>query len=141
MSEAKGSEKPANVISAIAFILCTGIFAYIGVQSWLPFLILNLGIAVTLRQIILRHHFDTIISSIVFGGAFVSSLLGFFSVVFLPSLCILGAIYYIIRQFFSFKTVPHISESIVIKEEKPRPRSTEYNDEIEENSSTNVKDL
>jgi len=140
MSEAKGSEKPANVISAIAFILCTGIFAYIGVQSWLPFLILNLGIAVTLRQVILRHHFDTIFCSIVFGGAFITSLLGFFSVVFLPSLCILGAVYYIARQFFAFKTVPHISESIIINEEKPKPRSKDYEDEIEDNSSTNVKD-
>lgn len=101
---AKVSEKIANVVSAIAFILGMGVFAYMGVQNWLPFLLLVAGIAILLKLVLKGNHFDTIVTLIVFGGAFITSLLGFFGVVFLPSLFILGAVYFILRQFFSFKS-------------------------------------
>jgi hypothetical protein len=98
------SHKLANVISAIVFVLCMGIFAYIGVQNWLPFLILNAGIGITLRQVLVKNHVDTIVCLLIFGAAFITSLLGFFAVVFLPSLFILAGIYFIIRQFVSLQS-------------------------------------
>lgn len=100
------SSKPANIAAAIVFILCTGLFSYTGVQNWLPFLVLNLGIAVIVRQMLLRNHVDTIVMLVLFGAAFVSTLLGFFAVVFLPAIFIIAAVYFIVRQFFSFKSTP-----------------------------------
>lgn len=106
MSKFFQSDRPYNVAAAIVFVLITAIFAYMGVVSWLPALLLAIGFALTLRQILKGHRLDVIVCAIIFGGAFFSSFLDFFGRIFLPALFVLGGVYFILRQFFSFQSAP-----------------------------------
>ncbi|MDR3623939.1 MAG: hypothetical protein P4L16_02230 [Chlamydiales bacterium] len=102
MNKSPRSEKPYNIIAGLIFLFGVGIFAYMGVYDWLPALCIATGIAVIVRQLALGYHIDVLVALVIFGAAFLSSFLQFFSRVFLPTFLMIGAIYYILRQFISF---------------------------------------
>jgi hypothetical protein len=80
-----------------------------GVINWLPPLCIVVGVSIAARQLMLGYHFDALVALIIFGACFFSSFLTLFSRIFLPTFLILGAIYFIARQFFKVK------EKIIVK--------------------------
>lgn len=120
------SEKPYNVMAGVVFLFGIGSLAYMGIYDWLPALCLVTGTSILLRQFFLGYHIDALVTIIIFGAAFISSFLQLFARIFLPTFLMLGAIYYILRQFISFHdklvvkaTDVHIEPSEEIDEKKP----------------------
>jgi predicted membrane protein len=97
------SQKPYNIVAAIIFIMGIGSFSYMGTLNWLPPLTIVVGLAIVIRQMLMGYHFDALVAAILFGACFLSSFLMLFARIFLPTFLILGAIYFIIRQFFNVR--------------------------------------
>ncbi len=98
------SPKICNTVAAIVFIVGIGVLSYMGVYDWMPALALVTGIALLVRQALNMHHLDVIVTVLVFGALFFSSFMQFFARVFFPTFLMIGAVYYILRQFFEFKS-------------------------------------
>ena len=109
MASDSKSSKLYNVIAATIFLVGIGIFSYMGVINWLPPLCIVVGVSIATRQLLLGLHFDAIVTLVIFGACFFSSFLTLFSRIFLPTFLILGALYFIGRQFFK------IREKIIVK--------------------------
>lgn len=95
--------KTYNVVAAIVFILLLGVFSYMGVFDWLPALIISVGVSICLRQLLQGCHLDVMVILILFGCLFFFSFTQFFARLFLPTFLIIGAFYYLLRQFYDFK--------------------------------------
>lgn len=119
MTKEVRSTKIYNVIAAIIFLVGTGSFAYMGVINWLPPLAIIIGLAITVRQLLLGYHLDALVALVLFGSCFFASFLTFFSRVFLPTFLMLGAFYYIARQFIS------VRDKLVVKATDVHIESTE----------------
>lgn len=109
MTNDSKSVKFYNVISAAIFLVGVGTFSYMGIINWLPPLCIIVGISIAVRQMLLGLHFDALVALVIFGACFFSSFLTLFSRIFLPTFLIIGALYFIGRQFFKVK------EKIVVK--------------------------
>jgi hypothetical protein len=109
MSNDSKAIKFYNVIAALIFLVGVGTFSYMGVINWLPPLCIIVGISLAVRQMLMGLHFDAFVAVIIFGACFFSSFLTLFSRIFLPTFLIIGAVYFIGRQFFRVK------EKIVVK--------------------------
>lgn len=96
-----------NIVSTIVFIMGCAMFSYMSVTDWLPALMLITGISLALRQILRGQTLDVMMCFVVFGGAFFCSFFDFLARIFLPTFMILGAIYYLLRQFFAFGALRH----------------------------------
>ncbi len=95
--------KTANVIAGILFLGLVGLLSYLGTLDWLPALILSLAVAIAARQLILGFPVDVLVTAVLGAALFATSFMHFFARVFLPLFFIIAALYFILRQFFTFK--------------------------------------
>lgn len=95
-------KKISSVLAASLFILILGLFSYYNVFAWFPTVVFATGISLVIRQLLEKCFVDTVFLLLLFGALFFFSLVEFFSRLFLPTFLIIGAFYYLLRQFFDF---------------------------------------
>lgn len=92
-----------NILAAALFILLLGLFSYKDIFDWPAAVLLSVGTSLALRQLLLGFPIDALVAAALFGALFFFTFLQFFPRLFLPTFLIIGALYYILRQFFDFK--------------------------------------
>lgn len=98
--------RSAHILAASSFILLLGIFSYWNIFAWFPTVVLSSGISLILGLIVKKYFVDVSVTLILFACLFFFSFTDFFSRIFLPAFLIIGAFYYLLRQFFDFNK-PH----------------------------------
>jgi predicted membrane protein len=91
------SRKRASAISTALLFIGLAIVTFL--HAWWPGIMLVIGIPLALRQFLLGHHFDTLMSLVIFCGVFVTAQFEVGWEVLLPVLFILAAIYILLREF------------------------------------------
>ena len=120
MANPKTSRKKAHVLSFILFLV--GLVILTLTKSWWPSIMLIIGIPLALRQYLIGHVYDMIISLVVFLGVYFTVQFQIKWDILLPVLFTLGGIYIFFREFFC--------QNETTEEEKEQ----NLNKEIEEDS-------
>ncbi len=97
MSAPLTSKKKARMFFAVLFLL--GLAGLIFLDAWWPGIMLVIGIPLALRQFLLGHAYDAVITLLVFVGTFITVEVEISWEIFLPVLFTLGAIYIFFREF------------------------------------------
>lgn len=114
------TQKRADTVSLGVLLVGFGIITYY--QNWWPTVLLAIGASLIARQTLRGRHYDTIITSIVFGGLFSYF---YFKIDWASLMAVLfctGGIYLIFREYF------------VSKERVGKEKLEEEKQEIEEES-------
>jgi 4-hydroxybenzoate polyprenyltransferase len=95
------SRKRAKAFSAALFLVGLASLTFLG---WWPGIMLVIGLSLALRQFLLGHHYDMVVTLLVFGGGFLTLAFSIPWNFFLPTIFVLGAIYILVREFFEVRT-------------------------------------
>jgi hypothetical protein len=95
------SQIRAKALTLTLFLLGLAIVTFL--QKWWPEIMLIVGIPLALQQYLLGKFYDTLISLLVFVGAFVTIRYNLSFEIFLPVLLTLGAIYLFFREYLEEK--------------------------------------
>ncbi|MBI5274404.1 MAG: hypothetical protein HY860_05055 [Chlamydiales bacterium] len=125
MANAITSKRRAKAISASIFLLGLAIILF-QFDLW-PSIMIVIGLALALRQYLLGKIRDMIISLLVFFGVFVTAQFNVSWDILLPVVFILGAIYVLVKEFWS-----HTEET----EETEEDFEEDLNHEIEEENQS-----
>ena len=112
------SKKRANSIFVSLLLIGLAFVAYSG--SWLPGIILALGIPLALRQFLLHKFYDVVVTLFIFVGAFITAQFQDSTTLIIPIMFTLGGIYIFFRDYI---------ENITVKEAEIEE---DINEEIEE---------
>lgn len=96
------SRKRAQAYASALFLIGLAILAL--TEAWWPGIMLVVGLPLALRQYLLGRMYDTMISLLVFVGAFVTVQFDISWRILLPILFTLGAIYIIVREYLEART-------------------------------------
>jgi predicted membrane protein len=91
------SRRRASALSTALLLIGLAIIIFLG--AWWPGIMLAIGIPLALRQFLLGHYFDMMMSLIIFCGVFITAQFEVGWEVLLPVLFILAAIYILLREF------------------------------------------
>jgi predicted membrane protein len=92
------SNRRAKAISSAVFLLGLAVISF-QFEMW-PAIMVVIGVSLALRQYLLGHIYDMILSLVVFFGVFFTSLYDISSDILLPVVFILGAIYLLSKEFW-----------------------------------------
>jgi len=109
------SRNKAKTISIAVFLVALAIVSYTG--NWWPGIMLAIGFPLALKQYLLGHKYDVLITLLVFIGVFFSVNQQLFLPVLLPVLFTLGGIYVFCRDFIESSTLTEIESEEDINEE------------------------
>ncbi len=115
MTQLLVSRNKAKTISIAIFLIALAIVSYTG--NWWPGIMLAIGIPLALKQYLLGHKYDVLITLIVFVGVFVSITKELVWPVLLPVLFTLGGIYIFCRDFIESSTITEIEHEEDVNEE------------------------
>ncbi|HRW58478.1 MAG TPA: hypothetical protein P5048_02530 [Chlamydiales bacterium] len=102
------SHKKVQAVSSIIFLIGLAVLAFY--NSWWPGIMLVLGLSIAARQILKGKIYDTILTLIIFVGAFIIFLKGYEQRFLLPVLFTLGALHIFIREFLAFQDKTEIEK-------------------------------
>ena len=109
------SKKTAKNLSIAFFLVGLAIVTITG--NWWPGLMLAVGIALAIRQYLLRRMFDMTVSLIVFLGVFFTVQFDISWQVVIPVLFTIGAIYLVWREYIENKIAPEDEQEEDLNEE------------------------
>lgn len=102
MNPSPSTQKAFNLVTAIVFIISVAACSYLSISNWASTIYLCSGIAIVVRQLLQAKMVDVLVYSVVFGGSFIFSFMNLLTRVFVPTLLVVGAIYFALRLFFEF---------------------------------------
>jgi hypothetical protein len=109
------SRSKAKTISIAVFLVALAIVSY--TSNWWPGIMLAIGVPLALKQYLLGHKYDVLITLIVFVGVFFSVNQALYLPVLLPVLFTIGGIYVFCRDFIENSTLTEIETEEDINEE------------------------
>ena len=99
MAHPKVSQRRAKTLASSLFLIGLAIVSL--TQAFWPGMMLVIGLPLALRQYLLGHTYDSMLSLVIFVGAFLVAGLDVSWEVILPILFIIAAIYILIQEFFN----------------------------------------
>lgn len=108
------SKKRAERLSLAVFLIGLAILAV--ADYWWPGILLIVGLSLGLRQFLQGRRHDTILSVIIFLGAYILETFSIPWSILLPALFLLGAFYLIIKEFF-INTETEVEKELDINKE------------------------
>lgn len=115
----------AKIIASALFLFGLAFLTYF--NSWWPSIMLITGISLAVRQILIGHYYDALLSTVIFIGAFFTAQFDISWRVVLPVVFISGAIWLLGREFFS--------STIEEESEREEDLNHELEEEVDENHS------
>ncbi len=97
MAHPLASRRRASALSSALFFVGLAVLAIC--HSWWPNIVLVIGIPLALRQLILGHYYDMVISLIIFIGVFLLALYNLSWDILLPVLFGTAAVFILMREF------------------------------------------
>jgi predicted membrane protein len=86
------SIQKASSISGGLFLLALGLLAYF--ETWWPHIMLAIGFALAVRQILVKKFYDAILSIFIFGGIFVTV---YYHLSWLPVIFVIAGLFVLFR--------------------------------------------
>lgn len=102
------SRRRASAFASALFFVGLAILVLYG--TWWPGIMLVIGIPLALRQGLLGHFYDTIITLFIFTGVFVIALYNVGLDILLPVLFVVAAIFILMREFQESREHPEDKE-------------------------------
>ena len=106
-------QKKARALSSALFLVCLAITSFMG--SWWPEILLTLGLPIALRQLLMGRYYDMFLSLLIFVGAFIIAGYDISWNILLPAVCLMSAIYIVVREFCDSSTASDHAEETYTK--------------------------
>lgn len=95
------TQRRADAISLGVMLIGFGALTYL--NNWWPGVLIVVGVALLLRQYMRGRYYDMALTTVIFGGSFLTFALNVNLQALMPVLFTLGGIYLIFREYFVTK--------------------------------------